>query len=78
MNSKSFQVTPVRKHIGSHMVWFFVYYHHSLDGPVVRPLAVRAKGPGFNSPIAQHVQILIFSAVTYGAVDSLVLSWSWA
>ena len=22
-------VAPVRKHMGSHMVWFFVFYHHS-------------------------------------------------
>ena len=29
---------------------------------LVRPLAARAKGPGFEYPIAQHVQILISRA----------------
>ena len=48
-----------------------------LGGPVVRPLTVHAKGPGFDSPIAQHVQRLIFRAFTYSTVGSLVLSWSW-
>ena len=45
-----------------------------LGGPVVRPLAARAKGPEFDSPIAQHVQGLISQAFTYGAVGSLVSS----
>ena len=49
-----------------------------LGGPVVRPLAARAKGSGFDFPIAQHVQRLISQAFMYGAVVSLVLSWSWA
>ena len=31
---------------------------------MVRPLAARAKGPGFDSPIAQHVQRLISRAFT--------------
>ena len=48
-----------------------------LGGPVVRPLAARAEGPRFDSPIAQHVQRLFFLAFTYGAVSSLVLSWYW-
>ena len=50
---------------------------HTLDGPVVRPLAARAKDPGFDFPIAQHVQRLISRAFMYGAVGSLVLSWFW-
>ena len=45
-----------------------------LDGQVVRPLAARAKGPGFDSPFSQHVPRLISQAFTYSAVDSLVLS----
>ena len=45
---------------------------------MVRPLAARAKGLGFDSPIAQHVQRLISQAFTYGAVGSLVLSGTWA
>ena len=49
-----------------------------LGRPVVRPLAARAKGPGFDYPNAQHVQRFISRACTYGAVGSLVLSWSWA
>ena len=49
-----------------------------LGGPVVRPLAAGAKVPGFESPIAQHVQRLISWAFMYGAVGSLVSSWSWA
>ena len=49
-----------------------------LGGPVARPLAARAKGSGFGSPIFRHVQILFSRAFTYGAVGSLVLSWSWA
>ena len=49
-----------------------------LGGPVVRPLAAHAKGPGFDSPIAQHIQRLISLAFTYGAVGSLVLHSSWA
>ena len=51
-----------------------------LGGPVVRPLAARAKCPGFDSPITQHVQRLISRPFTYsyGAVGPLVLSWSWA
>ena len=39
-----------------------------LGGPVVRPLAAHAKGLGFDSPIAQHVQRLISRAFMYGAV----------
>ena len=49
-----------------------------ISGPVVRPRAARAKDPGFDSPIAQHVQRFISRDFTYGAVGSLVLSWSWA
>ena len=41
---------------------------------MVRPLAARAKGPGFHSLIAQHVQRLIYRAFTYGMVGSLALS----
>ena len=47
-------------------------YIHGLGGPAVRPLAARAKGPGFYSSIAQHIQRLISRAFTYGAVGSLV------
>ena len=43
---------------------------------MVRPLAAREKGPGFDYPIARHVQRFISRAFTYGAVGSLVLSWS--
>ena len=36
---------------------------------MVRPLAARAKGPGFDSPIAQYVRRLIFfRAFTHGAI----------
>ena len=49
-----------------------------MGGPVVKPLATRAMGPGFDSPITQHVQRLISRAFTYGSVGSLVLSWFWA
>ena len=49
-----------------------------LGGPVIRPVVACAKGPGFNFPINQHVLRLIARAFTYGTVDSLVLSWSWA
>ena len=49
-----------------------------LDCPVVRPMVASAKGPGLDSPITQHVQRVISRALTYGAVGSLVLSWSWA
>ena len=45
---------------------------------MVRPLAAGADGPGFDSPIAPHVLILISRAFTYGAVGSLVLSCSLA
>ena len=49
-----------------------------LGGPVVRTLAARAKGPGFDSSIIQHVQRLISRVFTYGgAVGSPILSWSW-
>ena len=44
---------------------------------VVRLLAAHVKDLGFNSPVAQHIQRLISHAFTYGAVGSLVLSWSW-
>ena len=30
--------------------------YRDLGDPVVRPLAARTEGPGFDSPIAQHVQ----------------------
>ena len=40
-------------------------------------LAAHASSSGFDSPIAKHVQRLISRAFTYGAVGSLVLSWSW-
>ena len=49
-----------------------------LGRPVIRPLAAGAKAPGFDFTIAQHVQILISRVFTYGAVGSLVLSWTWA
>ena len=49
-----------------------------LGGPVVRPLATRAKGLVFDSLTTQHIQRLISRALTYGAVGSLVLIWSWA
>ena len=39
---------------------------------LLRSLAAHAKGPGFDSLIAQHVQILISQAFTYGTVGSLV------
>ena len=39
---------------------------------MVRLLAARAQCPGFDSPIAQHVQRLITRAFTYAAVGSLV------
>ena len=45
-----------------------------LRGPsssVVRSLAAGAKGSGFNSPVAQHVQRLVSQASSYGAVGSL-------
>ena len=45
---------------------------------VVRQLAADANGPGFDSPVAQHVQRLNFQALAYRAFCSLVLSWSWA
>ena len=48
-----------------------------LGGPVVRPLVARAKSSGFDSPIAQYVQILTSWAFTYGTDGSLVLSWFW-
>ena len=35
---------------------------------MVRPLAARAKGPGFDSSIVQHVRRLSSRAVTYRAV----------
>ena len=35
-----------------------VMEHVNMGGPVVRPLAARAKGPGFHSPSTQHVQSL--------------------
>ena len=54
----------------------FIASLRGLDGPVVRPLAARAKSSGFDLPIAQHVQRLISRAFAYGAVGSLVLSWS--
>ena len=51
----------------------------SLNSSVVKPLAALAKGSGFNSLFAQHVQRFIISqAFTYHVVGSLVLSWSWA
>ena len=40
----------------------------------LRPLATRAKGPGFDSPITQHVQRLISRAFMFGSDGSLVLS----
>ena len=43
-----------------------------------RPQAAGAKGPGFDSPIAQHHQRLTPQAFTYGEIGSLVLSWIWA
>ena len=49
-----------------------------LGGAVVMPLVVRAKDPGYDTTIAQHLQRLISRAFTYGVVGSLVLSWSWA
>ena len=36
-----------------------------MSGSEVRPLAALAKGPGFHSPIVQHVQRLISRAFTY-------------
>ena len=39
-----------------------------LGGSLNRPLAARAKDPGFNSPIAQHIQRLIYRVFTFGAV----------
>ena len=50
---------------------------HVMGGPVVKPLAARAKGPGFDSRIAQHFRRLLSRAFTYGAVGSLVSRWSW-
>ena len=47
-------------------------------GVLGKYLSAHAKGPGFDTPIAQHVQILISRAFTYSAVGSLVLSWFWA
>ena len=49
-----------------------------LSSAVVRPPSAGAKGPGFDSPVAQHVQRLIYRVFTYGAVDSMVLNWYWA
>ena len=37
--------------------------HNDLGGPAARPLATYAKGSGFESPIAQHVQRLISRAL---------------
>ena len=48
-----------------------------MGGLLVKPLAARAKGPEFDSPIVQHVQRLISPSFTYSAVVSLILSWSW-
>ena len=59
-------------------MYVYIYIYRGLGGPVVTPLAARAKGPGFDSPIAQYVQRLISQIFRYSAVGSLVLSRSWA
>ena len=56
---------------------FFWRQHRGLGGPVVRPLPTYANGPGFDSPILQHVRWLISQAFTYGRVGLLIVSWSW-
>ena len=43
-----------------------------------RSLAAGANGPGFDFPIAQHVQRVTSQAFTYGEIGSLVSSWIWA
>ena len=58
------------------LIYISIYISiRKLGSSVVMPLASGAKGTRFDSSVAQHVQKLFSRGFTYGAVDSLVLSW---